>query len=273
MTDSKDRKTGYIGASNDVLEGLISNLIEKRFVSAEVVDEELQTVREEIEESANTVIETAEPLSPEQAELRLEPYNAQYEKLGNDMKNKCSWEELMGRLLANDGRYLGLAEGLNEGGILFGVDVDGNPLFADDGLEPILTGMKYGETRNRVLFEHDGAKMIKINGKKVRTGYVMFPYSGTYNKSPEMIMFESFTGRPLIKSPKGDEWRSSWLESGACPSLPRDASFEPAYGTVRVNEAYAPVYNSKRGVRRLLRVKKIRTTQEQCEGDYQAKQK
>jgi|WetSurMetagenome_2_1015567.scaffolds.fasta_scaffold41977_3 hypothetical protein len=195
-------------------------------------------------------------LTPEQLEERVDAYKSQYGKLDADSKSRCSWEELRNRMTAKNGYYLRLAEALYGNGVLFGIDKEGNPLFADGGEEPIMTGMNYMNTRNRVLYKHKGSEMIRENGKPVFTGYEMFPYSGEYDKSPEIKMFEAATGKPFVKSPDGDEWRGLWLESGENPDLPRDADFDPSNGDVYVNFDNPLSYNPLLGVRRLLRVKK-----------------
>lgn len=146
--------------------------------------------------------------------------------------------------------YLRLAEDMHKRGVLFGVDAKGNPLFADGGEEPIMTDMNYGDTRRAVY--------SKDKEGKDPTGYEMFPYSGEHGKSPEIQMFEGFTGKPFVKSPHGDAWRASWLESDNNPSRPRCIGFVPHLEFERAG-VYIDVphkVSSARGVRRLLRVKK-----------------
>ena len=206
------------------------------------------------ETSASVDVATEEP--------RLQRYSVQYKDWGGGLKARCSWKEIKDRLLAQNGLYLALAEGMNEKGVLFGVDSENNPLFADGGEEPIMTGMDYANTRNRVLYEFQGDSMKQEDGKPVKTGYEMFPYRGEYDKSDEIQMFEATTGKPFVKSPNGAEWCSSWLESGdnpgskENPSLPRYAYFNPSDGYVNVDLDDPQRYRPRRGVRRLLRVKK-----------------
>ena len=184
-------------------------------------------------------------------EMALVRYGAQYEKMDKDSKLRCSREEVENRLLAQDSHYLRLAERLNQKGILFGVDEEGNPLFADGGEGPILIAMTYVDTRNVVLFKSE-------SGKLVESGYEMFPYKSEKSdkKSLEIQMFEAYTGKPFVKSAKGDEWRSSWLESGERPKSPHSA-FIPANGrSVSIVICDQGCKDPERGIRRLLRVKK-----------------
>lgn len=180
------------------------------------------------------------------------------EGIRNLLKLLCSWEEVRSRLLANDGHYLYKAGCLQERGLLFGVDDRGSLLFADGGEELLMTNRKYPDTRNAICFLEES--------KKVPTGYEMFPYfedwsycEGYDRTSPEMEMFEAFTGRPFpfVNSnyqvyPNPDP-RSSWLESGENPLQARCSFYNPYVCMVhRVNPAER---HPKRGVRRLLRVK------------------
>jgi len=176
-------------------------------------------------------------------------FKAQYEGLEPEYKADCSWHEVESRLLANDSHFLKLVEAMNQGGVFFGVDKDGNPLIADGGVEPIMTGMNYADTREAVMFK-------KIEGKQAPTGYELFPYSGDYKKSDEMLAFEKSTNEPFIRSGNKKEWRGSWLESGEKSVRPRLADFGPVRGRAYVD--YGSPRNSYPllGARRLLRVKK-----------------
>ena len=244
------------GASRDDLETLVKNLVKTGSVEAEVVNAELDAIRETTSMRAKAASGTEIQFSPEQAQERLASYSSQYEELDRESKARCSWEELKSRLLANNGRNLGLAEGLNQKGVLFGVDNNGNPLIADAGDEPLMTGMDYPDTRNRVMYEYEGNEMVKEKGKPVPTGYELFPYEGDYEKSVEIKMYEQNTGNPIVASSYRKEWRSIWLESGQNPSWPRNARFYPDRGNADVNLDYPRFNLPERGVRRLLRVKK-----------------
>lgn len=232
------------------LETLVNRLVETGCVSAEVVNGKLDTIREATRESALTVAE--------QAKERAATYRSQYEKLDDTLKFRCSWEEVMNRLLANDGHYLHLAEAMNEKGILFGVDEQGNPLFSDRGDGPMMFGMNYADARRFVLMKKEG-------WKHVTTGYEMFPYSGCIDKSPEIMMFEACTGNPFGHCPKGGPMRMSWLESGGGPDYisnrvprfsPRIIVFDPRIQESEISSKDPQFHDFLLGVRRLLRVKK-----------------
>ncbi len=178
----------------------------------------------------------------------LARFKADYERWSAKDKAKAPWEEVQERLLANEGYKLKRASAMNEGGVLFGIDSEGKFLVADGGLEPIMTGMNYADIREAVRFAKDD------KGKKTSTGYEMFGYTGKFDKSPEMLAFEAFTGQPFVKSPSGREWRFSWLESGDNFHLPRNAGFNPVFGRVLVGHDYPVFSPSLLGTRRLLRV-------------------
>lgn len=233
-------------------------------------DEYLEALRAEIAKrkgaalDAALLVEAAQPeaAQPEAAELdpRLKTFKADYDSDAS-LKGKITWQEIKARLLANNGHYLALAQAMEQGGVLFGVDKSGNPLIADRGDEPIMKGMSYKDTRDRVLYKHDrydrdGQMQRDESGQPISTGYEMFPYIPNYDKSPEITDYETHTGKPFVKSPKGGEFRSSWAESGEAPSWPRFVRFNPGFGSANVDSGYPQLEAYNRGVRRLLRVKK-----------------
>ncbi len=183
-------------------------------------------------------------------ESQLQRYKQQYYRLTEDLKSKCSWNEIQDRLLANNNFYLKLASDLDKSGLLFGIDGEGNALFADGGEEPVFMYMTYFATRKKVCF---------------KTGYEMFPFQrvnsldkyGSFKKSPEIEMFENYTGKPFIKPLNAEEWRCSWLESGEKPDFAGDAIYNPATGKVAIFDEAPTMAGPSRGVRRLLRVKKL----------------
>ncbi len=145
-------------------------------------------------------------------------------------------------MLANDGALLKQAEAIPNGPIMFGADKNGNILFANGGVEPILTGKTYSAARN-------AAKAI---------GLELFPYKEPYQKSEEELMFEAFTGEPLVRSEDKQTWRSSWLDNGendANIGSARVSVFSPRYQVSRVSYGCANSGNVIRGVRGLLRAK------------------
>jgi len=202
---------------------------------------------------------------------RLAVYKEQYERWPAKDKAKISWQNVQERLLANNGHYLSLASAMNEGGILFGIDTESNPLIADGGLEPIMCGMDYFDTRDAVRFTRND------KGEKTPTGYEMFGYSasdisfltGLDLKSPEIESFETFTRMPFVSDGGKEEvYSGSWLESGDCDEswddplpLARHADFNAHFIPYQKCQTEVSHDLPQRsgwglGVRRLLRVKK-----------------
>jgi hypothetical protein len=198
----------------------------------------------------NSIQATVQPDGSHLEMVDVEPldiYKGQYESLPEGMRRRCSWQEIERRLLADDGMYLRLSEALNHGGLLFGIDESGNPLFADSGNEPVLTGMNYADTRAAVWFTGEGES-------REATGYELFPAPDESIKSYEIEMFEAVAGMPFVKSPKGDKIVSSWIESGDNPKKALLMAFMPNYGYTVTQMDSADNKSDGRGVRRLLRV-------------------
>lgn len=187
-------------------------------------------------------VEVAEPQETAEAAALLR-YKGQYDKLSNEVQSRCTWEELSSRLNAKDSHYLNLAIAMQDRGELVHVDKDGNPVFRDGGVEPVMTGMNYNKAREALY------------GKDYKEGTVHHGYEMP-NSEKEIREIEKFTKRPFVASDNRKEWRSSWMESGKNPSFARNADFRPSDGNVNVYGVYNPSYgNSNRGVVRLLRVK------------------
>ena len=253
------------------LRGDAQGLIAKAKVQSEklgvAVDPIVFTQRkdDDIEALRAAIAKGQRAVNPEAVELdpRLAIFKADFDE-DPAIRGKCSWAEIQTRLLANEGHYLALAKAMNEGGILFGVDTDGNPLFADRGDEPIMKGMNYKDTRDRILYKHDASdKMITDeDGQPVPTGYAMFQYSGNYDKSEEILQYESHTGKPFIKSSDftkstGEDPCSSWVESGENPLWRPGIVYFNWHGAyARGGHADPQNVSPNCGVRRLLRVKK-----------------
>ncbi|MFA6917956.1 MAG: DUF4256 domain-containing protein [Candidatus Gracilibacteria bacterium] len=211
----------------------------------------------------------------EEADPRLATFKADFDE-DPKLKAKCSWTEIRNRLLANEGHYLTLAKAMEGGGVLFGIDKEGNPLISDRGDEPIMKGMNYKDTRDRVLYKHTrldiaGEMVLSEDKQPISTGYEMFPFlerSTRDNKSTEILQYESHTRKPFVKSLNGKECRSSWLESGEyLPRMEaRQAVVRPysihSYDVGAEVEIDPPTFTGKNttGVRRLLRVRKAMTT-------------
>lgn len=181
---------------------------------------------------------------------RLSQFKAHYDRTPA-MRTQIIWQDVQDRLLDNDCYYLGKALEMVEP-VLFGVDKEGNPLIADGCEEPIMTGVDYMETRDRVYYQGK-------DDEKVPTGYELFPYSDEFDKSSEIIQFEINVG-PFLRSAEG-EYSASYLESGCNPKWPRTIFTTEKMRVPQVNAIHS-LYggHTKRGVRRLLRVKSGRYT-------------
>lgn len=185
---------------------------------------------------------------------RLQPYKAQYDRRWPEaMRAQYPWATVRVRLLTDtiEGGgepLLTAAEGLVEA-VFFGMDAEGNPMFADGKEDPRdlpHCGRDYDPTRKQVRFKADK------EGKQVPTGYEMFPYANQYDKGEEMLAFERFTGKPFVKSQDRCEV-ASWVESGENSSWPRYVTTNPyTREACGLNLAFV-VYVPERGVRRLLR--------------------
>lgn len=219
---------------------------------------------DDIEALRATIAKKQSAINPEATEIdvRLASFKADFDQ-DYAIRAGCSWAEIQRRLLANGNHYLQLAEAMDGGGILFGVDEECNPLIANRGDEPIMKGRSYEDTRNRVLYKHNTNDEIIIGegGQPVQTGYEMFPYAGNCNKSPEILMYEAHTGKPFVRSfPDKNKRRSAWVESGKNPSQPRFVNFNPCRGYTCMGMLDDPnvrihLVPQVRGTRILLRVR------------------
>ncbi|MCX6734599.1 MAG: hypothetical protein NTZ25_01670 [Candidatus Peregrinibacteria bacterium] len=175
------------------------------------------------------------------------------------LQSKISWAEIQTRLLANEGHYLALAQAMEQGGQLFGFDKQGNPLISDRGDEPVMKGMNYKNTRDRVKYKHTsndkrGTKILDEKQQPIATGYEMFGYNEPYGKSEEINQYETHTGKKFVQNSK--DWRLSWLESGEKPSWPRYVDSSPRNADSFVDFDDPNSESDNLGVRRLLRVEK-----------------
>lgn len=206
--------------------------------------------------------QSSKPLISEK-ESQIEPilenpdlarFKADYDRWPDKAKQKCTWDKVQRRFLANDSRYLRLAVAMEQGGVLFGVDQQGNPLVADGGNEPILKGENYQNARKKVMFKKNET------GYDDRTGYELFPYkkiTGQPCMSLEISDFQHFTCKPFVVITKPAGLRQqiySWLESGEQAS--------PAYyignseGITFIEWDYPLTCTQSCGVRRLLRLRR-----------------
>jgi len=193
-----------------------------------------------VPEPATESQETAQ----ESIEAALARYKSQYENLRQEVRSRCTWEELSSRLNAKEGHYLKLAMDQQDGGELVYVDKDGNPVFRDGGVEPVMKGMNYNDTREALY------------GKDYKEGTIHHGYEMP-DSEEEMREIEKATEKPFVASDNGIEWRSSWMESKKNPSSVRLAVFVPGDGRVFVYGGGLPLRDPDRGVVRLLRVKKM----------------
>jgi len=183
----------------------------------------------------------------------LAQYKSDYEKWDSKLKARISFEEIALRLQAREGHYLKLAQKLQEGGILWGVDAEGNPLFADKGVEPVMKGMSYNKAFKELYGKDypDDEKEAK-DYMKAHDGYEMF------DQGDDVRAVEKFTGEPFVANEGRNEYRSSHLFRGKNPSWSRFARFYPHRRFVYLIDSSNPTYGyGSRGVRRLLRVKKF----------------
>lgn len=189
---------------------------------------------------------------------KLLDFKRNFDRLNPKFRSRCSWAEVSRRLLANGGKYLALAKAMSNGGILFGIDQNGNPLFTDESkYSPyIFTNMDYKNTRKKVLYQHDESETMIIDeaGQPLPTGYEMFSCSDDRKKSEEILQYESTIGH-FITSAFGVSDNDLWLESGDNPSFANVIKFNPKTQKTYIARDNADYNFRCRGCRRLLRVK------------------
>ncbi len=172
---------------------------------------------------------------------RLKTYKEHYDKWDQFSKSKISWQIVQQRFLANNCFYLNKAEALDRP-LLFGADLAGNPLLANAETGPINVGINYEESR-KIVFED---------------AYELFGYIEPYSKSREILLFEEFTGHPIVKD------GSIWLESSTIknvsvnnskhPNRPRVASCYGKDKESSISTVNPAQVSSSRGVRVFLRM-------------------
>jgi len=198
------------------------------------------------------------------AENAIQAYGQQYDSLPDGDKSRCDWKTVSARLLANGSEKLKLAEAMQGGGELVGIDAEGKAMFKDKGVEPVMYG--YDEKDKLVqIYDRDPKQMAKVKNEKwanyfetreqvLKDGYELFADDGNYNLSDEMRQVQAHTKEPFVASKDRKEWRASWLESGGRPVDARSVNFDPDGGLVYVFE-YNPEFRyGNLGVARLLRV-------------------
>jgi len=162
-------------------------------------------------------------------------YRQQYDRLPDDIKARCGWEDAIARLLANGGEKLKLASAMQGGGQLVGIGTEGKALFKDKGVEPVLFGYDK-EKRLLKIYDRDPEQMKlvvywadyhEVREQVLKDGYELFVDNGYYGFGNEMKQVEAHTKEPFVASANRDVWRVSWLESGDKPVNARCAYFNP----------------------------------------------
>ena len=201
-------------------------------LTLEVSDAILVKLKGGTKEKVRDIIETVE------VDPCLSKFAEMYNKWSPESKSRLDWKKVQEAMLANNGVLLKKVEAIQNGPVMFGADKNGNILFSNGGLEPILTGRTYPEAR-------EAAK---------RMGLDLFPYKEPYEKSEEELMYEAFTGEPLVRSEDKLTWRSSWLDNGDVGHS-HVSHFYPCILESRVLDGGAYGDHDYRGGRGLLRAK------------------
>ncbi len=208
-------------------------------LTPELSNEILSKLQGVTKEKVGDIMDTVE------VDPRLTKFAEMYNKWSAESKSRTDWKRVQEAMLANDGALLKQVEAIPKGPIMFGADKNGNILFSNGGLTPILPGKTYSAARK-------AAKDIGLD---------LFPYKEPYEKSEEELMFEAFTGEPLVRSEDKLTYRSSWLDNGendANVGFARVSVFDPVNLNSDVFSVLALYEYSGyggRGVRGLLRAK------------------
>ena len=198
---------------------------------------QVQAVTSSTSEATKATLESVE------VDPRLAKFAEMYSRWSPESKSRIDWKRIQVAMLAKKGALLKKVEAIPKGPIMFGADKNGNILFANGGVEPILTGKTFPEARK-------AAKAIGLD---------LFPCIYPYGKSEEELMYEAFTGEPLVRSEDKLTYKSSFLESGekdANVSHAHVSHFGPTYqrSGVHLDRDGNLGYNF-RGIRGLLRAK------------------
>jgi hypothetical protein len=188
---------------------------------------------------------------PEKDERTLEQliaaYKKQYDSLPDDIRSRCTFEELEQRLRANENHYLELARGLRGGGEVAFIDEEGTPVLREGGVEPVLMGVTYNRTRE-ILY-----------GEDYEEGTAHYGYEMP-NSEGEVREIARATGRPFVADENRRGWIMAYVESGKNPKQFYYANFrahEQSNHIIFCNNGYPDHEYSNGGVVRLLRVKKM----------------
>jgi len=167
----------------------------------------------------------------------LAVYKQGYDCMSDKVKNRCSWETIAERLLADSGRKLKKVLDMQGSGELFGIDNNGKALFKDKGVEPVIYGFDK-EGRMLKIYDRNPEQMkqverwanyYEVHEQVLKDGYELFPYSDLgFGFSDEMKQAEKHTKKRFVASENEKEWRASWLESGDKPDY-NSATFYVAF--------------------------------------------
>lgn len=152
----------------------------------------------------------------------LTVYRQEYDRLLDDIKARCNWEEITQRFLADDSKKLKLAKSMQGEGQLVGIDSEGKALIKDRGNVPVMYGL---DEEGKLVQIYDGdqgqltkvtkwANYFDIHERVKQDGYEMFTDNGDCGFSDEMEQVVFHTGELFL-----DPSSSSWLESGDKPDI------------------------------------------------------
>lgn len=215
-----------------------------------------------ITSSVSEVGKPAETVEAENVASELTAYHQEYSGLSDEIKARADWTAITERLLANNSEKLKLAQAMQGGGQLIGIDVEGKALFKSRGVEPVMYGFDEDDKLLKI-YDRDPKQMKQVkkwaNYHEIREqvldgGYEMFADDGDYGFSDEIKQVTDHTEEPFVASKDKEEWRASWLESGDKPDAARDVRFFPVVGRVHVSGLNPGSRNAGYGVVRLLRV-------------------
>lgn len=210
----------------------------RRLQEEEVSEEQLKQIEEILnrrEATHDALVKTSEV--EEDPIQKLIDFQKNYENWNPSLKEDFTWEYIADRLTDHNFKYIKLAGKMEGGGVLFGVDSEGNPLIADNGEDLIMFETDYNSARSATK----------------AAGYELFELSRS-DYSRELNAFERFTGKRFSGKTTSAFSKGSWLESGENPNLAHIAHHNKT-GDLRF-KSKEPNYKERYlGVRRLLRVR------------------
>jgi len=215
-------------------------------------------VKEALEAPVAAETSESENLSPE-----LAIYKQEYDRMFDDAKERCAWKTVAERLFANNGEKLKLAQSMQGGGELFGIDSEGRALFKDKGVEPVMYGFDkdgkllqiYDRDQEQMKQVQKWADYFEIREQVLKDGYELFADDNCYGVySDEMRQATEHTRKPFVASRDRDDWRASWLESGDRSVYARRVYYSPYDGDVHIDVDSPEDRGVHYGAVRLLRV-------------------